>query len=201
MKKKILMMAAVCVLALSITACGSGNGQETSAAETVETEAEGTAADADAAAETPEGTEAETTKPDLSKVDPKEALGPGAFDTDEDSEEMKNYEALLDSDYQGFAEQVVAVFEGKDMEALADLMHYPSYVSCVEENSGIVTDRETLLGQDPDKIFDDALVASLKEADLEQLEPLVAGIVIGDDTFNVVFNIRDGKLGITGINE
>ena len=61
--------------AVMATACGSKHTQ------TQETAAETTTEASDA-----ETKAADTTKPDLSNVDPKMAEGPGAFETDESSE-------------------------------------------------------------------------------------------------------------------
>ena len=86
------------------------------------------------------------------------------------------------------------------MEALADLLHYPVYVSALEENGGMVDDRETFLAQDPDVIFDEELIAAMEKVDVETLEPVMAGVVLGDETPNVIVNSMDGELGVMGIN-
>lgn len=212
MKKKILTAMAVCTVALAAAGCSS-NGQETTAAETTaaettaaqETESSEAAEDgseaADSETEKTEETEEET-KVDLSKVDPQEALGPGAVEEGEGTvlEENQNFEDLENSDYQGFAEEVVGAITSKDMKALAELMHYPVYISFVKENDGVVNDKESFLALDPEMVFDSALIEAAEAADLTTLEPSMAGVVIGEDTPNVIINSSEGQLGIVGMN-
>ena len=206
MKKKILTAMVVCTVALAAAGCSS-NGQETTAAET--TAAETTAAEqktesgeaADSETEKAEETEEET-KVDLSKVDPQEALGPGAVEEGEGTvlEENQNFEDLENSDYQGFAEEVVGAITSKDMNALAELMHYPVYISFVKENEGVVNDKDSFLALDPEMVFDSALIEAVEAADLTTLEPSMAGVVIGEETPNVIINSSEGQLGIVGMN-
>ena len=212
MKKKILTAMAVCTVALAAAGCSS-NGQETTAAETTaaettaaqETESGEAAEDgseaADSETEKAEETEEET-KVDLSKVDPQEALGPGAVEEGEGTvlEENQNFEDLENSDYQGFAEEVVGAITSKDMNALAELMHYPVYISFVKENEGVVNDKDSFLALDPEMVFDSALIEAVEAADLTTLEPSMAGVVIGEETPNVIINSSEGQLGIVGMN-
>lgn len=213
MKKKILTAMVICTVALAAAGCSS-NGQETTAAET--TAAETTAAEqetesgeaaeggSEAAAQEAEETEEteKETKVDLSNVDPQEALGPGAVEESEGTalEENQNFEDLESSDYQGFAEEVVGAITSKDMNALAELMHYPVYISFVKENDGVVNDKESFLALDPEMVFDSALIEAAEAADLTTLEPSMAGVVIGEDTPNVIINSSEGQLGIVGMN-
>lgn len=213
MKKKILTAMVVCTVALAAAGCSS-NGQETTAAET--TAAETTAAEqetesgeaaeggSEAAAQEAEETEEteKETKVDLSNVDPQEALGPGAVEESEGTalEENQNFEDLESSDYQGFAEEVVGAITSKDMNALAELMHYPVYISFVKENDGVVNDKESFLALDPEMVFDSALIEAAEAADLTTLEPSMAGVVIGEETPNVIINSSEGQLGIVGMN-
>lgn len=193
MKKKLLLALTVCAMAFMAAACGSKdtvNETTTAAAE----------------AETAETKKAQPpVKPDLSKVDPKEALGPGAFEEEEEQEspanmENQNLSDLEKTEYREFAKQVVDAVVSKDMEALADLMHYPVYVAAVEENGGMVDDKEAFLAQDPDVIFTEELIAAMENVDIEALEPVMAGVVIGEETPNVIVNSMDGTLGVMGIN-
>ena len=213
MKKKILTAMVVCTVALAAAGCSSKE-QETTAAETTaaettaaeqETEsgeaAEGGSESAAQEAEETEETEKET-KVDLSNVDPQEALGPGAVEEGEGTvlEENQNFEDLENSDYQGFAEEVVGAITSKDMNALAELMHYPVYISFVKENEGVVNDKDSFLALDPEMVFDSALIEAVEAADLTTLEPSMAGVVIGEDTPNVIINSSEGQLGIVGMN-
>ena len=135
-------------------------------------------------------------------MDPQEALGPGAVEEGEGTvlEENQNFEDLENSDYQGFAEEVVGAITSKDMNALAELMHYPVYISFVKENDGVVNDKESFLALDPEMVFDSALIEAAEAADLTTLEPSMAGVVIGEDTPNVIINSSEGQLGIVGMN-
>lgn len=208
MKKKMMIVLAICAMAVMVTACGSKS--DTKATTTAAgTTAAGAAAEASGEAggkgESAEPVK-ETTKAVETTVDEEEAKGPGATTAaDSDGEavvdqENKNYEDLESSDYEGFAKQVVDTVKAKDMNALADLLAYPAYVSCVKDNDGIVNTKEEFMAQDPEEIFDQSLVDAMDKADLSDLTPLMTGVVIGDDTPNIIFNSVDGKLGITGIN-
>lgn len=190
MKKKILLVLSVCAMVSVTAACGSKDTVNGNTTAVVETEAKKTKP---------------PVKPDLSKVDPKEALGPGAFEEEEEQEslagmENQNLSDLEKSEYKEFARQVISAITGKDMEALADLVHYPVYVSALEENGGMVDDKETFLALDPDVIFDAELIAAMEKVDVETLEPVMAGVVLGDEAPNVIVNSMDGELGVMGIN-
>lgn len=203
MKKKLMVALAICAMAVMVTACGSKSDTKTT------TTAAGTTTEAakEAGNKAEESkSDKETTKAVETTVDEEEAKGPGATTAaDSDGEaavdqENKNYEDLENSDYEGFAKQVVDTVKAKDMNALADLLAYPSYVSCVKDNDGIVNTKEEFMAQDPEEVFDQSLVDAMEKADLSDLTPLMTGVVIGDDTPNIIFNSVDGKLGITGIN-
>ena len=196
MKKHVLLAAALCMTAVMVTACGSKSTQETTAA--VETSA------------------AETTKPDLSNVDPKMAEGPGAFETDESSEgvqveeisdeEMAKLQSqaaaqLEKTDYKSYAKEIIAIVKSKDMEGLADHIDFPTFVSCVKTNGGMVDTKEDFMKLDPVEIFSDEMVEAISNVDVDSLEPVMAGIVLGDGTPDIILGITaDGELAITGMN-
>ena len=196
MKKHVLLAAALCMTAVMVTACGSKSTQETTAA--VETSV------------------AETTKPDLSNVDPKMAEGPGAFETDESSEgvqveeisdeEMAKLQSqaaaqLEKTDYKSYAKEIIAIVKSKDMEGLADHIDFPTFVSCVKTNGGMVDTKEDFMKLDPVEIFSDEMVEAISNVDVDSLEPVMAGIVLGDGTPDIILGITaDGELAITGMN-
>ena len=200
MKKHVLLAAALCVTAVMATACGSKNTQETTAA--VEASAAETSAD--------------TTKPDLSNVDPKMAEGPGAFETDESSEgvqvaeisaeEMAKLQSqaaaqLEKTDYKSYAKEIIAIVKNKDMEGLADHIDFPTFVSCVKTNGGMVDTKEDFMKLDPAEIFSDEMEAAIEKVDVDSLEPVMAGIVLGDGAPNIILGVTaDGELAITGMN-
>ena len=140
MKKHVLLSAALCMTAVMATACGSKHTQTQENAAKTTTEA----ADAETKA-------ADTTKPDLSNVDPKMAEGPGAFETDESSEGVQVEEIsgeelaklqsevaakLEKTDYKSYAKELVEIVKNKDMEGLADHIDFPAFISCVKTNGG-----------------------------------------------------------------
>ena len=196
MKKHVLLAAALCMTAVMATACGSKSTQETTAA--VETSA------------------AETTKPDLSNVDPKMAEGPGAFETDESSEgvqvdeisdeEMAKLQSqaaaqLEKTDYKSYAKEIIEIVKNKDMEGLADHIDFPTFISCVKTNGGMVDTKEDFMKLDPSEIFSDEMEAAIEKVDVDTLEPVMAGIVLGDGAPNIILGITaDGELAITGMN-
>lgn len=186
MKKHVLLAAALCVTAVMATACGSKNTQETTAA--VEASAAETSA-------------VDTTKPDLSNVDPKMAEGPGAFETDESSEgvqvaeisdeEMAKLQSqaaaqLEKTDYKSYAKEIIAIVKNKDMEGLADHIDFPTFVSCVKTNGGMVDTKEDFMKLDPAEIFSDEMEAAIEKVDVDSLEPVMAGIVLGDGAPNII---------------
>lgn len=97
-----------------------------------------------------------------------------------------------------FATQVVAAVDAKDIDALAELVAYPTYVGLGE---GIeVATKEDFVAIGADALFTDELIAAVDAVDLSALEMVEAGCVLGDGTPNVTFNYVDGALAITGIN-
>ena len=205
MKKHVLLSAALCMTAVMATACGSKHTQ------TQETAAETTTEAADA-----ETKAADTTKPDLSNVDPKMAEGPGAFETDESSagvqvEEISNEEMaklqsevaakLEKTDYKSYAKELVEIVKSKDMKGLADHIDFPVFISCVKTNGGMVDTKEDFMKLDPVEIFSDEMEAAIGKVDVDTLEPVMAGIVLGDGVPNIILGITvDGELAITGMN-
>ena len=203
MKKHVLLAAALCMTAVMATACGSKHTQ------TQETAAETTTEASDA-----ETKAADTTKPDLSNVDPKMAEGPGAFETDESSEGVQVEEIsgeelaklqsevaakLEKTDYKSYAKELVV--KSKDMEGLADHIDFPAFISCVKTNGGMVDTKEDFMKLDPVEIFSDEMEAAIGKVDVDTLEPVMAGIVLGDGVPNIILGITvDGELAITGMN-
>ena len=205
MKKHVLLSAALCMTAVMATACGSKHTQ------TQENAAETTTEAADA-----ETKAADTTKPDLSNVDPKMAEGPGAFETDESAEGVQVEEIsgeelaklqsevaakLEKTDYKSYAKELVEIVKSKDMEGLADHIDFPAFISCVKTNGGMVDTKEDFMKLDPVEIFSDEMEAAIGKVDVDTLEPVMAGIVLGDGVPNIILGITvDGELAITGMN-
>lgn len=179
MKKSlsVLMMAAM-IAGTSLTACSS-KPAETTAAETT--------------AETAESTENEATEAEAEEAETEEA--------EENAEEETVSEAELTDLYRDFAESLQNVIGEKDMEDLAELMVYPSYIGI--DDGVVVESEEDFLALDADKVFTDALIAAVEAADVDAIEPVEAGFVVGDEsgTPNVTFGLdEEGTMGIVGIN-
>lgn len=100
-----------------------------------------------------------------------------------------------------FAAQVKQAVAGKDQEMLADLAAYPLYVG-FPDGSISVKSREEFMALDAGKLFSEELLASVAEADGENLAPSEAGFVLSREkgTANIIFGLRDGKLAVSGIN-
>lgn len=192
-EKHVLLAAALCMTAVMATACGSKHTQ------TQETAAETTTEASDA-----ETKAADTTKPDLSNVDPKMAEGPGAFETDESSEGVQVEEIsgeelaklqsevaakLEKTDYKSYAKELVEIVKSKDMEGLADHIDFPAFISCVKTNGGMVDTKEDFMKLDPVEIFSDEMEAAIGKVDVDTLEPVMA-----ESFWAMVFRISSSAL-------
>lgn len=94
-----------------------------------------------------------------------------------------------------FAEQIKAAMADRDMEALADLCSYPLAVE-----GEAVENRDSFMELDEGMIFSEERCAAIEAVDTSALEAAMAGVVMGENTPNIVFKAVDGTLGITGIN-
>ncbi len=119
-----------------------------------------------------------------------------------DAEETTGYADNFAVDSQAaasFAEEIKTAVAEKDLEKLADLSGFPVYVG-LPEIGGVET-REDFLALGSERIFTEELLQSVASADTANLEPSRAGFVLTDGSgANIVFGVRDGALGITGIN-
>ena len=90
--------------------------------------------------------------------------------------------------------------KSKDMEGLADHIDFPAFISCVKTNGGMVDTKEDFMKLDPVEIFSE-MEAAIGKVDVDTLEPVMAGIVLGDGVPNIILGITvDGELAITGMN-
>lgn len=102
------------------------------------------------------------------------------------------------TEYQNFAEQIRSAFLNKDMEAVAALMMYPSYVGIGD--GIIVEDEDDFMEISPDELFTPEMLDSLETADFSGLQMYQSGVTILDLP-SITFNqTEDGTFGITGIN-
>lgn len=98
-----------------------------------------------------------------------------------------------------FAGKIKDAAARKDLEALADLTAFPVYVGLPDVD--VVETREDFLKLGAESVFTDELLESVEKADIEDLQPSMAGFSISDGgTANINFGVVDGALAINGIN-
>lgn len=98
-----------------------------------------------------------------------------------------------------FAAQIKEAVTAKDLDALAELTAFPVYVGLPDV--GAVETKEDFLALGADAVFTDELVASVADADTENMQPSMAGFSISDGgKANINFGVRDGALAVSGIN-
>lgn len=98
-----------------------------------------------------------------------------------------------------FAEQIKDAAAKKDLEALASLTAFPVYVGLPDVN--VVESKEDFLKLGAEAVFTEELLKSIETADIENLQPSMAGFSVSDGgTANINFNVIDGALAISGIN-
>lgn len=100
---------------------------------------------------------------------------------------------------EAFAEKIKKATAAKDLDALAELMTFPVYVGLPDVD--IVETKEEFLALGAETVFTDALVQSVEKADIEGMQPSMAGFSISDGgTENINFGVVNGVLAISGIN-
>lgn len=98
-----------------------------------------------------------------------------------------------------FAEQIKDAAAKKDLEALAALTAFPVYVGLPDVK--VVETKEDFLKLGAEAVFTEELLKSIETADIENLQPSMAGFSVSDGgTANILFNVVDGALAISGIN-
>lgn len=105
------------------------------------------------------------------------------------------------SDAEAFAIEIKKAVSEMDLEALADLAAFPIYIGFTEGGQSIYS-KEDFIALGEEKIFTEALMDSIAQADETTLPPSRAGFVLTKEngTENIIFGLRDGKLSINGIN-
>lgn len=98
-----------------------------------------------------------------------------------------------------FAEKIKEAVAQKDLEALAELTAFPVYVGLPDV--GVVGTKEDFLNLGAEAVFTDDLLESIEMADIENLQPSMAGFSISDGRIaSINFGVADGVLAINGIN-
>ncbi|MCI9335889.1 MAG: hypothetical protein HFI98_14415 [Lachnospiraceae bacterium] len=98
-----------------------------------------------------------------------------------------------------FAGKVKDAAAKKDLDALAGLTAFPVYVGLPDV--GVVETKEDFLELGADTVFTDELLESIEKADINNMQPSMAGFSVSDGgTANINFGVTDGVLAINGIN-
>ncbi|MCI9204157.1 MAG: hypothetical protein HFI97_10680 [Lachnospiraceae bacterium] len=98
-----------------------------------------------------------------------------------------------------FAGKVKDAAAKKDLDALAGLTAFPVYVGLPDV--GVVETKEDFLELGADTVFTDELLESIEKADIDNMQPSMAGFSVSDGgTANINFGVADGVLAINGIN-
>ena len=103
--------------------------------------------------------------------------------------------------YRGFARSLQSIIANKNMNDLAELLVYPSYIGI--DDGIVVNNRTEFMALDADKVFTDALIEAVKTADVSSNELTKAGFIVGDPSGKpaVTFGLdKEGSIGITAIN-
>lgn len=102
-----------------------------------------------------------------------------------------------------FAQKVKDAIAQKDIEALADLTAFPTYVGFPEEGI-VINTREEFLKLDTEKIFTQDMLTSIENTDISALQASMAGFTMYDEDKDqapsITFGMTNGALGINGIN-
>ena len=192
MKKKLAVIGTAMMMAAAITACGGKDTQTTTAAE-ITTEAPVTTE-----AAVPD--DAQTTEDSAQAQGGAQAGEETGLQAEDGAGDVSHAGSELEaSEIKPFAEKVQKAVAGKDMVALADLCAYPVYVSLGEGEGEEISDRESFLELDADKLFTDGMLKEIADTDVDTREQFGAGVIMGNEN-NVIFNNVDGQAAITGIN-
>ena len=179
MRKSIYtLMVSTLIAAASMTACSSQPSETT----TAETTAAESTQETDTSAESSDASETTTADADYAE--------------DETLSEKEITEL-----YRGFARSLQSIIANKNMNDLAELLVYPSYIGI--DDGIVVNNRTEFMALDADKVFTDALIEAVKTADVSSTELTKAGFIVGDPSGKpaVTFGLdKEGSIGITGIN-
>lgn len=188
MRKSIYtLMVSTLIAAASMTACSSQPSETTTAETTAaeSTQENGTSAESSDASETTTAGEKETAQ---------------TTDADHAEDETLSEKEITEL-YRGFARSLQSIIANKNMNDLAELLVYPSYIGI--DDGIVVNNRTEFMALDADKVFTDALIEAVKTADVSSNELTKAGFIVGDPSGKpaVTFGLdKEGSIGITAIN-
>lgn len=125
-----------------------------------------------------------------------------ADETEKTAQTSKGYEdnfAVGSEAAKEFAEKIKRAAAQKDLEALAELTAFPVYVGL--QDVGVVETKEDFLNLGAEAVFTEELLESIEMADIENLQPSMAGFPVSDGRVaGINFSVVDGVLAINGIN-
>lgn len=197
---KITKLITVVMISVSLTACASKEAgapitetimeePETIVSEKVETPAADIKNDMTSAANEESKEMAEDTKAEKNVESQSERIPEIVYED--------NF-AVETSVAAAFADKIKEAVAAKNIEALADLTAFPVYVGVVK---GGVETREEFIALGAEKIYTPELLEAVKDADVSNLSPSMAGFSISKDGKpNIIFGVVEGRLAISGIN-
>lgn len=203
--KKFKLIFAVGMLSLAMAGCGQEDTLST--VEPTQMTEESSAAEESAAESTEEATEssAEASESEEASVEEtpssEEAASSEATEGTSDEKTFTDNFSVDSESAAAFGKQVKDAVAAKDLEGLADLMFFPTYLGFPEEYEKVET-REDFIAFGADVIFTDGLLESVAAADENSLSASRAGFCLnkGVGEANVVFGVAEGKLAVMGIN-
>lgn len=183
MKNKMICALLTTVMVLSFAACGSQGNSTASTESTVTSESQTTESSSEA-----------------SNAESSAATETAAETTIASETSYEDNFAVPTEDAVAFAKEIQAAVANEDLETLADLTHYPVYVSIAD--GSVIESKEDLIALGADKIFTDEMKDSIANAGLSDLSPSMAGFTLYStgDAPNMIFSVQDGRLGISGMN-
>lgn len=206
--KKLVALFMVGMLSAAMIACGQNEEDTNAAGSDVVTESS-VVEESPVESESEQQTEAETetqTQEETVEAPETETESEEAESEEGKGEEETNTPVYTDNfsvDAEAaaaFAKQIKDVVAAKDLEALADLTGFPTYVGFTDGGMGVET-REDFIALGADKIFTDELLESIAGVDETTLSASRAGFSMSSNGGpNVNFGVRDGKLMINGMN-
>ena len=203
MKKKntVGMVLAFALAGAALTGCGEGRDAQQDGVQGISLETqEGTLQETqedtpEETQETPEGAQQDAQQESASD----EAAAESAAQESRTGAGYEDNFAVDSNAAKEFAQKIQAAAADKDLEALAALMAFPVYVGLPDAKT--VESREDFLALGAETVFTEGLLESLANADVENLNPSMAGFSLsGGGTANINFGVRDGVLAINGIN-
>lgn len=184
--KKTIKMLAILAMSVSLVACGNKEEAEEMSIESTESissEVIGT-----------ELTSSEIASTEVTSIEA------ASTETTEESTTFEDNFAVDSKTAADFGLKIKEAVAAKDIEKLAQLVSYPTYVGFDE---GLVVEtKEDFIAIDKEKLFTAEMVKSIAGADEKTLTASKAGFTLQTEgsSPSITYSVVDGKLGIVGIN-